>query len=277
MVFIVSTTEDGKRFVTIDISHALVDGVSILILFRDLCLAYDGKLTTGRTIKYSSYINYIRQLSLQSSLEYWTKHLEDAIPCHFPTLNDDLPGESQPGELKMDIQGIDALSELCAAKNFTPATVFQAAWALLLQTYTGQDDVCFGYLTAGREMPVAEISDAVGVFINMMVYHTKLSPESTVASLAKEIQQSFMGGLPHQHCSVAEIQHALGLSKPLFNTIMSLQSALGEDLFGGEPDGKLGFKVVDELDPTEVRPNRDSYHSLIYRRAVLTKFSMMSR
>ncbi|KAG0156359.1 hypothetical protein PDIDSM_3537 [Penicillium digitatum] len=251
VVFIVSTTEDGKRFVTIDISHALVDGVSILILFRDLCLAYDGKLTTGRTIKYSSYINYIRQLSLQSSLEYWTKHLEDAIPCHFPTLNDDLPGESQPGELKMDIQGIDALSELCAAKNFTPATVFQAAWALLLQTYTGQDDVCFGYLTAGREMPVAEISDAVGVFINMMVYHTKLSPESTVASLAKEIQQSFMGGLPHQHCSVAEIQHALGLSKPLFNTIKSLQSALGEDLFGGEPDGKLGFKVVDELDPTE--------------------------
>lgn len=264
VVFIVSATDDGKHFVTIDISHALVDGVSILILFRDLCLAYDGNLTKGRTIKYSSYIDYIQQLPVESSLQYWTKHLEDAIPCHIPTLNDDLSVEGQPGELKMDIQGVDALYELCAAMNFTPATVFQAAWALVLQAYTGQDDVCFGYLTAGREMPVAEISEAVGVFINMMVYHAQLSPETTIASLAKETQQGFLGGLPHQHCSVAEIQHALGLSKPLFNTIMSLQSALGEDIFGREADGNVGFRVVGELDPTEVSPGRDCPHFLIH-------------
>ncbi|KAJ5964403.1 HC-toxin synthetase [Penicillium vulpinum] len=251
VVFIVSVTDDGKNFVTIDISHALVDGVSILILLRDVCLAYDGKLPTGRTIKYSSYIDYIQRLSVESSLQYWTKHLEDAIPCHIPTLNDDILIEGQPGELKMDIEGIDALYELCAAMNFTPATVFQAAWALVLQAYTGQDDVSFGYLTAGREMPVAEISEAVGVFINMMVYHMQLSPQTTIASLAKETQKSFLGGLPHQHCSVAEIQHALGRSKPLFNTIMSLQSALGEDILSGEPDGKLGFRVVAEFDPTE--------------------------
>ncbi|CAG8909366.1 unnamed protein product [Penicillium egyptiacum] len=251
VVFIVSATDDGKHFVTVDISHALVDGVSILVLLRDLCLAYDDKLTKGRIIKYSSYIDYIQQLSVDSSLEYWTKHLEDAIPCHIPTLNDDLLVEGQPGELKVDIQGVDALYELCAAKNFTPATVFQAAWALVLRAYTGQDDVCFGYLTAGREMPVTEVSEAVGVFINMMVYHTHISPETTIASLVKETQQSFLGGLPHQHCSVAEIQHALGLSKPLFNTIMSLQSALGEDIFGGEADGRVGFRVVGELDPTE--------------------------
>lgn len=253
VVFVVSTTEDGKRFITIDISHALVDGVSILILLRDLCQAYEGNLPQSREVKYSSYIEYIQQLSVDSSLEYWTKHLEAAAPCHMPVLNDDVVIGGQPGEVKMDIENVGALYDLCAAHNFTPATVFQAAWALVLQAYTGQDDVSFGYLTAGREMPVTEISEAVGVFINMMIYRMQLSPEATVASIAKETQQSFLKGLPHQHCSVAEIQHALGTSKPLFNTIMSLQSALGEDIFSGEGDDSIGFRVVGEQDPTEVR------------------------
>jgi non-ribosomal peptide synthetase component F len=171
-----------------------------------------------------------------------------------PTLNDDLVLEGQPGEVKMDIEGVDALYALCATNNFTPATVFQAAWALVLQGYTKQNDISFGYLTTGREMPVAEISEAVGVFINMMIYRMQLSPEATVASIAKETRQNFLQGLPHQHCSVAEIQHALGTSKPLFNTIMSLQSALGEDIFSGEANRNIGFRVVGELDPTEVRP-----------------------
>ncbi|KAK9855737.1 hypothetical protein MYU51_002451 [Penicillium brevicompactum] len=251
VVFVVSTTGDGKRFITIDISHALVDGVSILILLRDLCQAYEGNLPKDREVKYSSYIDYIQQLSVDSSLEYWTKHLEAASPCHMPILNDDVALGGQPGEVKMDIEGVDALYELCAAHNFTPATVFQAAWALVLQAYTGQDDVSFGYLTAGREMPVSEISEAVGVFINMMIYRMQLSPEATIASIAKKTQQSFLRGLPHQHCSVAEIQHALGTSKPLFNTIMSLQSALGEDIFSGEGKNDIGFRVVGEQDPTE--------------------------
>jgi non-ribosomal peptide synthetase component F len=169
-----------------------------------------------------------------------------------PVLNDDAAIEGPPGEVQMNIEDFDALYALCAAHNFTPATIFQAAWALVLQAYTQQDDVSFGYLTTGREMPVAEISEAVGVFINMMIYRMQLSPEATVASIAKETQQIFLKGLPHQHCSVAEIQHALGNSKPLFNTIMSLQSALGDDIFSGETNGHIGFRIVGEQDPTEV-------------------------
>ncbi|KAJ5770020.1 uncharacterized protein N7511_002071 [Penicillium nucicola] len=251
VIFVVSTTNTGKWFITIDISHALVDGLSILILLRDLCQAYDGSLPRNRSVAFSPYIDYVQQLTVDSSLKYWTQNLEDATPCHLPILNDDLALEGQQGEVKMDIEEVDALYTLCAAENFTPATIFQAAWALVLQAYTGQDDVLFGYLTAGREMPVAEISDAVGVFINMMIYRMQLSPEATIASITQATQQSFLNGLPHQHCSVAEIQHAIGTSKPLFNTIMSLQSALGEDIFSESAEGGIGFRVVAELDPTE--------------------------
>jgi amino acid adenylation domain-containing protein len=252
VAFIVSTTADGKVFCTVDISHALIDGVSILILFRDISRAYAGLLNTQEIVKYSSYIRYLQTLPADTSLGYWTKYLEDASPCHFPILNDDLDGENTLHALTVDIKDVNTIHAFCAKHNVTPATVFKAAWALVLKAYTGQDNVTFGYVTAGRDFPVPDISDAVGVFINMMIYHIRLSLDSTVSGMVKETQDAFLKGLSHQHCSIAEIQHALGMSQPLFNTVMSLQSALGEEISGAGPDQTISFKVVGEQDPTEV-------------------------
>ncbi|EAW11679.1 putative nonribosomal peptide synthase [Aspergillus clavatus NRRL 1] len=250
VAFIVSHTSDGKVFGTIDISHALIDGVSILILLRDLSQAYAG-LMDSQIVRYAPYIQYLQTLPSNDSLEYWTKYLDDASPCHFPALNDDLTSENQLHELTINMEDADAIQKFCATHNVTPATVFQAAWALVLKAYTGQDDVCFGYLTAGRDFPVPNISNAVGVFINMMTYRMRLAATDTVADVIKETQEGFLRGLSHQQCSIAEIQHALGVSQPLFNTIMSLQSALGEEIAGADIDKTIRFRVVNEQDPTE--------------------------
>ncbi|KAL4747877.1 hypothetical protein BDW72DRAFT_196305 [Aspergillus terricola var. indicus] len=251
VAFIVSTTADGKVFCTVDISHALIDGVSILILFRDLSRAYAGLLETGEVVRYSPYIHYMQTLPATVSLDYWASYLEGASSCHFPVLNDDLHGETKLHELTVDLEDAKGIHAFCARHNVTPAIVFQTAWALVLKAYTGQDDICFGYLTAGRDVPVLNISDAVGVFINMITYRIRLDTESTVSTVVKEAQCAFLKGLAHQHCSIAEIQHGLGMSQPLFNTIMSLQSAIGEEISGGPPDKTISFKVAGEQDPTE--------------------------
>ncbi|THC98393.1 hypothetical protein EYZ11_002112 [Aspergillus tanneri] len=253
VTFIVSSIKEGKTFCTFDISHALIDGVSILILLRDISQAYGGLLVDPRqTVKYAPYIHYLQRLQVNTSLKYWTEYLADVPPCHFPVVNDDITDDNKLHELAVDMENADAIHAFCAAHNVTPATVFQAAWALVLKTYTGQDDVCFGYLTAGRDLPVPNISDAVGVFINMMIYRMRLSSDHTVATLIKETQDGFLKGLSHQHCSIAEIQHALGTGQALFNTILSLQSSLGEEISGGDPDRTIRFQVVGEHDPTEV-------------------------
>ncbi|GFF35522.1 nonribosomal peptide synthetase 8 [Aspergillus udagawae] len=251
VAFIVSTTADGKLFCTVDISHALIDGISILLLFRDISQAYAGLLNTKQVVRYSPYIRYLQTLPADVSLGYWAKYLEDASPCHFPVLNDGVDGENKLHELTIDIEDTNAIHAFCAKHNVTPATVFQAAWTLVLKAYTGQDDISFGYLTAGRDFPVPNISDAVGVFINMMTYRIRLSGDSTVSAVVKETQDAFLRGLSHQQCSIAEIQHALGMNQPLFNTIMSLQSAVGEEISGAGSEKSISFKVVGEQDPTE--------------------------
>jgi hypothetical protein len=38
--------------------------------------------------------------------------------------------------------------------GYKGTNVLQTAWALVLHTYTGAEDVCFGYIAAGRDVPV---------------------------------------------------------------------------------------------------------------------------
>ncbi|KAL4902747.1 hypothetical protein BDW74DRAFT_180448 [Aspergillus multicolor] len=251
VAFIVSTTANGKTFCTVDISHALIDGVSILILFRDISRAYAGLLEPQKVVRYSPYIRYLQTIPAEASLDYWASYLKAASSCHFPTLNDDAEGENKLCELTFDLDNANVIHSFCERHNVTPAIVFQTAWALVLKAYTGQDDVCFGYLTAGRDVPVSDVTEAVGVFINMITYRVQFTADSTVSSAVKKTQDDFLKSLAHQHCSIAEIQHKLGISRPLFNTIISLQSAVGEEIYGATHDKTIGFKVVGERDPTE--------------------------
>ncbi|EEQ35622.1 peptide synthetase [Microsporum canis CBS 113480] len=253
VAFIVASIKaERKLFCTIDISHALIDGVSVLVLLRDICQAYGGLLDISQTVDYSPFIRYLQQHPSGSSISYWTRCLLGVTPCYFPALNDDFSvKENRPRELLVEIENADAIHAFCALHNFTPATVFQAAWAITLKAYTGRDDVCFGYLTSGRDLPVPNIHNAVGVFVNMMIYRASLLADKAVSVVLKEAQDSFLSGLPHQHCSVAEIQHALCVSQPLFNTILSLQSAESEVIATVGSGNGVIFRVIAERDPTE--------------------------
>lgn len=94
---------------------------------------------------------------------------------------------------------------------------------------------------------MAEVEDIVGVFINMLVCSIELAPSSSVQSALETVQTDFMQGLPHQHISLAQIQHALGIQGSLFNTIMSIQRRAPP-----ATNPSLVMEEVTGADPTEV-------------------------
>ncbi|KAF2008093.1 hypothetical protein P154DRAFT_568913 [Amniculicola lignicola CBS 123094] len=59
----------------------------------------------------------------------------------------------------------------------------------------------------------------------MLVSRVGVSRSQSVLHGFQEVQNNFIQSLPHQHCSLAQFQHHLGLSgKPLFNTSVSIQN-----------------------------------------------------
>ena len=239
----------GEVYIKMEMNHALIDGASISIILRDFSAAYGNQLNpTVPGPGYSQFVRYLQGRSDMSGLQYWAHHLRNLQVCHMPVAQD-LTKTRRLGSLKVAFHRFDELQELCKQESITFASLAMATWATVLSALTGQDDVAFGYLSAGRDVPVADIQDAVGVFINMLCCRVKLSSRQGYGSLFRQVQNDFLQGLPHQATSLAEIQNHIGMDgQMMFNTTLSIQNQMPSDASQAET---LSFTAKEVHDPSE--------------------------
>jgi NRPS condensation-like uncharacterized protein/aryl carrier-like protein len=239
----------GEVYIKMEMNHALIDGASISIILRDFSAAYGDQLNpTVAGPDYSQFVRYLQGRSDMSGLQYWARHLHNLQICHMPVAQN-LTKTRRLGSLKVAFHRFDELQELCTRESVTFASLALATWATVLSALTGQDDVCFGYLSAGRDVPVPDIQDAVGVFINMLCCRVKLSSRQDYGGLFRQVQNDFLEGLPHQATSLAEIQNHIGMDgQMMFNSTLSIQNQIPSDASQAET---LSFTAKEVHDPSE--------------------------
>ncbi|EEP79615.1 hypothetical protein UREG_04461 [Uncinocarpus reesii 1704] len=245
-------TTDSAVFFKLEISHALVDGTTMSILITELLEAYTGKLMPGTGPLYSDYIAYIQSQPIDEARHFWIDYLKDVKPCQFPSLRESENRKSELCHVSVPVPSLTQVRQFCQQNDVTLASIIRLAWGLVLSAYTGEEQVCFGYLTAGREIPVAGVENGIGPFINMLVCSLNVSNIGLqpVISELKELQQDYIHALPHQHIGLAEICHALGLGgTSLFNTVISFQHRDIDNLALED----LRIEYISGEDPTEVR------------------------
>ncbi|KAJ5630837.1 uncharacterized protein N7484_010937 [Penicillium longicatenatum] len=246
--FTVCKTPNGRVFVKLEINHAVIDGGGVDVLLRDLTMAYDRRLAEGPGPCFREYIKFIRTQSRGQALDYWKQYLSGVNPCHLVSN----PGYQNSRELKgilMNFQRYPELLGFCEQASVTLANLTLSAWAIVLKQFTGSDDVCFGYLSAGRDAPVNGIQDMVGIFINMLCCRVQFSPTQTLKDISKRVNADYISSIPHQSCSLASIQHELGWQgQSLFNTTLSIQN---HTVAGGSKDKGLSFDLQHAHDPSE--------------------------
>lgn len=242
-----------RSLIKLEMSHTIVDGGSMDLVFRELCDAYDSRLSQGPGFAYGDYIAHLEQQKIAGggSLDHWKTYLADTEPCLLPTMETEQPNEgplhSRDVELSVQVQSLLAF---CDNNHITLANLIQAAWAMVLRSYTHSDQVCFGYAASGRDIDLDGLEHAVGPFINVLVCSVAMSSSSTPLELAKTIQQEYIDGLAHQHVSLAEILHALGMAEgSLFNTAISIQRIAPVQ---HSTSTGLSLEGLEHFDPSEV-------------------------
>ncbi|KAL3480239.1 hypothetical protein BJX99DRAFT_254833 [Aspergillus californicus] len=240
-------TSGGRVLIKLEMNHAIIDGGSMGILLRDLGAAYNNELSSEPGPLFSNYIKHIRQESQDESLGYWTQQLSGVRPCHLPVT----VGENGVRELGSHMMKFDRFVELqhfCEDNSITLANLTLAAWAIVLRSRTGSDDVCFGYPSTGRDLPVPGIQDAVGIFINTLCCRVKFRAGHSFLDVSKSVQDDHLQGISYQRSSLAQIQHTLGgHGKPLFNTCISIQNHSSR----GFENAGLSFEFQKAYDLTE--------------------------
>ncbi len=248
-------TTGGRALCRLEISHAISDGSSVPLLLDDLADAYGKGVVNRPVVPYRDFIAHIQSQLRTESVSYWKGYLGGSEPCLFPSLSDGASDEEPSlGTHAINLGDMSKINAYCMNSGLTLSTLLQFAWALVVRSYTGADEVLFGYLVSGRDIPVPNIDHAVGAFINMLVCRLQLSIDTEVGEALDTLRADLAEGMVHQTCSLAEMQHELRLPcASLFNTAFTYQkrTEAGHGRRHHSPKPALKYTVMSADDPSE--------------------------
>ncbi len=109
------------------------------------------------------------------------------------------------------------------------ATLFHAAWALVVARTSGREDVVYGTVLLGRLQGSAGAQRILGMFINTLPLRLPLQ-ELTVRGLVERTQREVMELLMHEHASLAVAQSCSAVARPapLFSALLNYRHSASE-------------------------------------------------
>ncbi|HMK90598.1 MAG TPA: amino acid adenylation domain-containing protein, partial [Methylocystis sp.] len=127
------------------------------------------------------------------------------------------------------------------------ASLFHAAFALVLGRVSGRDEVVFGTVLFGRMQGLDHAARAVGIFINTLPLRLRLD-ETSVAASVRETHARLTELLAHEHASLALAQRCSGVQAPmpLFSALLNYRHSPLESA----PSTSTGIETVYEQERT---------------------------
>ncbi|MFI9814180.1 non-ribosomal peptide synthetase [Saccharothrix variisporea] len=217
----------SEQALVISSHHLLWDGWSAPVLVRELFALYDNE-SLPPVRPFRDYLAWLSKQDTAAASAAWSSALADLDgPCLVGSSAS--PGRPHRTERTLSRELTANLTRVAREHGLTLNSVVQSAWALVLASLTGRDDVVFGATVSGRHPDVPGVDTMVGLLINTVPARVRLRPSETLAALATRVQEEQSRLLDHQHLGLADIQRAAGQS-PLFDTLLVFESYPGTDL-----------------------------------------------
>ena len=229
----ISVYKSGKKdtySLVVSQPHINTDGTSIGVLFGDLFVGYAldlngiDKKIEART--YKSYAEHLQNIDREKELDWWKHYLSREAEDQL------LPGQMK-SELDYDHASYfvpftqEEQEDLLAAQKRLKVTQFvllQCLWGIMAARLKGRKSIVFGIISAGRDAEVSESMMQTGGFVNVLPIEISFDEEEPFSELASRTQMDFVSAMNNSHCSLSEIQEALGRDQPVFGHLMNYRS-----------------------------------------------------
>ncbi|RJL01145.1 amino acid adenylation domain-containing protein, partial [Paracoccus siganidrum] len=206
--------------------HIIMDGWSTPLFLHDLLALYhaDGDDAALPAIPaWRDYLAWLDTHDEQAAMRAWHDAFEG---LEQPALLAGGVVAKAPARLHVDYLPEDlgtGLQALSRDLGVTLNTLIQTAWAMVLRTELGRDDVVLGSTTSGRSAALPGIEQMVGLFINTIPLRLTLRPAETLADTLRRIQREHAVLMDHDHLGLAQIQKAVGQGS-LFDTLVVFEN-----------------------------------------------------
>lgn len=200
--------------------HAILDGWSTPVLINFVHDVYYAisKKQPFKVIEDKAYINSQRYLeeTKNQNIEYWKSNLKEVS-------HPDLTGIFKDGMRDIKIENYDrivqpkdkiyklsneefvGLVEFSKEQGITMNILIQYVWHKVLSVYGGIKDTTIGVVNAGRNIPIDEVEESVGLFIRTLPVQFRHTGRSILSEL-HDLQNLNNENMIHNNVNLAELQ-----------------------------------------------------------------------
>ncbi|SEP51282.1 non-ribosomal peptide synthetase, partial [Amycolatopsis saalfeldensis] len=228
---------DRRDRVVLNRHLLLWDGWSAWLFIEQLFALYELGGEDRGLPSAGSYADYLEWLSAQDAEVAAAAWREALAGLAEPTLiGPDARGLEPVTPVNLDAHLSPVLTarvrEEARRHGLTVNSVLNAAWALVLSTVVGRQDVVFGAAVAGRPAAVPDIETTIGLFLNTVPTRVSLVPGEPVLDLLRRIQAERMDLTPYEFMSLGVLQRESG-HRVLFDTLFVLRGNDGDERTAG--------------------------------------------
>lgn len=237
--------DEGVTRIVWNYHHIILDGWSVSKIYATFLEYYDllcennsyeeilNEIQVERK-KHSDYKDYIEWLTGRNQsedMEYWAEYLNgyEGTTQLLPMTKHIYTGSETESLLKVSVSKEESEKALSFAEkhNVTLNSLLLAVWGIYLQKVNYSDDVVFGKVVSGRNVPenqVKGITDIVGLIANTVPVRVKCEKDTTILDLIKQINHQSIEEGEHHCSSLAEIQSLTKQKSGLVNTLYVLEN-----------------------------------------------------
>lgn len=216
--------------------HLLLDGWSIPLLIKEFLAFYQGKsLDLKPSRPYRDYISWLQQQDLAKAEYFWQENLNGfTTPTSLGISRLINNTESQEyiykeQEYQFSTEFTTQIQIFARKHQLTLNTLIQGAWALLLNCYSGENDLVFGTIVSGRPANLAGSETMIGMFINTLPVRVKIPLETRyIASLPwlKQLQEQQIERQQYEYSPLVDIHRVSEVPRnlPLFESLVIFEN-----------------------------------------------------
>ena len=221
--------------------HIASDGWSIGVLVGEIAALYRA-FSQGSTSplvplprQYADFAQWQRHwmesAELERQLRYWKDRLAEPTPLQLP-LDRPRTGVRFSRGGRLDRRLVESFSkEISGFSRKGGSTLFMtlaAAYASLLQRYSGSDDICIGFPVANRTLPQTE--PLIGFFVNTLPLRCDLSGDPSFEELLGRVRETALQAYEHQDVPFERLVEGLEVERgpgrmPLVQNVLAVQNA----------------------------------------------------